>query len=125
ELLHRLRCQLDLLAVQPSIGRHQDRLPRLEKIALAAQKLAEDGELEGARLIRALHEGEAVALGRRALLAVDDGAGEPDAARYTTREQRLKIGGARHAQSLEAALVGGQRMRGKIEADGGEFLLQA
>ena len=98
ELLHRLRRELHLLAIEPAVGRDQHRLPRLEEIALAAQQLAEDGEFEGARLVGALHEGEAVALGRGPLLPVDHGAGELDAAGPPAAQQRGEIGAARHAQ---------------------------
>src|SRR5204863_2057922 len=98
--------ELDLLAVEPAIAGDQHRLSRLQKISLGAKHLAEHGELEGAGLIRALNEGEAVAFSGGALKAIDHRAGELDAARHAALEQRRQIGRARDTQPLQAALVG-------------------
>ena len=83
-----LRHQLDLLAVEPPVAGDQHRLSRFQKIALGAQHLAENRDLEGARLVGALHEGKAVALGRGALQLVDHRAGELDAARRAALQER-------------------------------------
>ncbi len=71
-----------------------------------------------------MQEGEAIALRRGALHAVDDGAGQLDAPGRAPGQQRRKVGCPADAQPLQAALVGRQRVRREVETDGGKLILQ-
>ena len=117
--------QAQLFVLDLGIHFDQQSPALVEQLARGGQDFGKTGDLEHARRIGKLDEGEAVALGRSAFLFGQNGARHLDPALAAVFQMLDHLGAFDHADALHALGIGVQGVGRQVKADGVEFLLQA